>query len=107
MKRLNNNKNNNNHHHNCYFILSFLAYLTPTTIQNKKQTNKQKQAKHNNQPNVDFLRAGFVPYDLGGHPCHGSGEGHLGALVGPLPAGSKVTDLYDVILRDENAGHAL
>ena len=54
-------------------------------------------------PDIDFFGAGFVANDLGRHPGDGARERHLGALLVPLATRAEVTDLHNVILRDQHA----
>ncbi len=49
---------------------------------------------------VYLLVAGLVPDDLGGHPGHGAGKAHLGAVLRVLSGGSKVADLDHLVFPD-------
>ena len=64
---------------------------------------KVKSLTISNLPDVNFLRARLVAYNLGSHPRDGASERHSDAFVCPFTACAKVWDLDNVIASYQHA----
>lgn len=69
-------------------------------------SGEQFPQDHAEGPHIHLLRAQLIPDHLRGHPRHCPSEGHLGALLIPLLAGTKVRYLEEIIRRHEYAAKA-
>ncbi len=65
--------------------------------------HEQLPEQHTVGPDVHLLRARLVAYDLRRHPPDSANKRHLRTLVSKLSAHTKVSNLQNVVLADEDA----